>query len=83
MSLIARDLFQHQETADALLLSTNGNPTGSEWIPREFVKAVTHLHPCKPYGVYVRSAQFLIEEWKLRKLGWLVSEDEGQGRLAL
>lgn len=80
---IPLNLYQHDETDKALLLSTNGNPVGAEWIPREFVEAQTALRPCNPFGRDLHGGRFSIEEWKAKELGWITTENEGQGSLPL
>ena len=86
MTRIPIDLYQHTTrypSASSILVSRSGRRGDAQTIPRSLVTMPLHVTNAKPADEAVTRGQFQIEEWKLKELGWLQSEHEGQGRLAL
>lgn len=86
MSRIPIDLYQHTTrypSTASILVSRSGRRGDARTIPRQFVTMPLHVSPAKPANEAVTRGQFQIEQWKLKELGWLQSEDRNQGRLAL
>lgn len=80
------DLYQHDASTMALLLSRDGNRAHAQWVPRSLLeepKATKLMRP-KLGGEPVEYGTFAIETWKLEELEWLGDEpDERQMGLSL
>lgn len=78
---VALTLYRHGKTDGAFRLSINGMPGHALWCPRSVMIEPREHTPCRPHGVAVEQALYLIRKWKARELGWIRSEDERQGEL--
>lgn len=80
MSRVAINLYQHvtQREGDALLLSRNGRRSDARHIP---VSLLTVIGDSAIATSETLHGKFEVEEWKLRELGWLGTQDDRQGRL--
>lgn len=86
MSRIAIDLYQHSThypLPASILVSRSGRRSEAHTIARSLVTMPLHVTPAKPANEAVTRGQYQVEEFILRKFGWLTTQHEGQGRLVL
>lgn len=75
---IALALFQHAETAAALLLSRDSS-FKPVWIPKAMIKDPSpYLRPYTFRGAVIQVGDFQIDERKLKEIGWVEVKDENQ-----
>lgn len=81
MTRVSLELYQHEESEKALLLSRDGNAHRTQWIPRSLIDQPQATKLVNVNGVALQHGSFSIEKWKLDEIDWLDEGNENQMEL--